>query len=219
MTTYVYDGAQAIAETKDGINATLLTGLMIDEVIGRFATAGNRTMLTDALGSVIAEARDDRSIATRREYTPYGQMTPSGEASANDNQYTARESDGTGLYFYRARYYDAQLKGFPSDDPLGVVAGVNRRAYVGGDPVLTTDPTGEFGIVGAVIVGGIDLAIQLAMTDGDISCVNWTDVGLSMVAGALTGGLLNGNFALKTGSTAWKTGARPWLGKHWNLAN
>jgi len=56
-TTYVYDGAQAIAEIKGGINATLLTGLVIDEVIGRYSGSGNRTMLTDALGSVIAEAR------------------------------------------------------------------------------------------------------------------------------------------------------------------
>ena len=95
-TTYVYDGAQAIAETKGGIDTTLLTGLQIDEVIGRYASSGNRIMMTDALGSVIAEAKDDRSITTRREYTPYGQASQSGETSANDSQYTAREATARG---------------------------------------------------------------------------------------------------------------------------
>jgi RHS repeat-associated protein len=141
-TTYAYDGAQAISETRSGINATLLTGLKIDEVIGRYSSAGNRTMLTDALGSVIAEARDDRTIATRREYTPYGQVAPSGEGSANDSQYTARENDGTGLYFYRARYYDAQLKRFLQSDPIGLAGGINNYAYVQGNPTAYTAANG-----------------------------------------------------------------------------
>jgi RHS repeat-associated protein len=144
-TTYVYDGAQAIGETRGGIDTVLLTGLQIDEVIGRYSGSGNRLMLTDALGSVIAEARDDRSIATRREYTPFGQGTATGEASANDSQYTARENDGTGLYFYRARYFDAQLKRFVSQDPVGLGGGINQSAFVDGDPVSMVDPFGLFG--------------------------------------------------------------------------
>jgi RHS repeat-associated protein len=139
-TTYVYDGAQAVAESRAGINATLLTGLGIDEAIARYAGAGNRTLLTDALGSVIAEARDDRTIAARREYTPYGQVANTGETSANDSQYTARENDGTGLYFYRARYYDAQLKRFVSQDPIGLSGGINTYSYVSGNPVSKIDP-------------------------------------------------------------------------------
>ena len=62
-TGYLYDGVQALAEF--GANeAALLTGLAIDEAIGRFAASGDRTMLTDALGSVVAETRADQSIAT-----------------------------------------------------------------------------------------------------------------------------------------------------------
>ena len=141
-TTFVYDGVQAIGQTKDGIQTSLFTGLQIDEVIATYAASANRTMLTDALGSVIAETKDDQSTATRREYTPFGQGTQSGEASANDSQYTGRENDGTGLYFYRARYYDAQLKRFVSQDPIGLSGGINEYEYVDGNPVSNVDPLG-----------------------------------------------------------------------------
>ena len=71
-TGYLYDGVQALAEF--GANeAALLTGLAIDEAIGRFAASGDRTMLTDALGSVVAETRADQSIATAYGYSPYGE--------------------------------------------------------------------------------------------------------------------------------------------------
>ena len=82
------------------------------------------------------------------------------DSSNNPNQYTSRENDGTGLYYYRARYYDPVLKVFLSEDPLGLEAGPNVRGYVGGNPLTYIDPTGEFGIpifTGAVgaIAGGV----------------------------------------------------------------
>jgi RHS repeat-associated protein len=39
--------------------------------------------------------------------------------SANPAQYTGRENDGTGLYYYRGRYYSPTLQRFASQDPLG----------------------------------------------------------------------------------------------------
>lgn len=71
---FVYDGPQAIGEIASGqLSATLLTGLAIDEVLARYTQAGTRTYLTDALGSVIAQAQDDQSIQNFYSYTPYGQ--------------------------------------------------------------------------------------------------------------------------------------------------
>jgi len=46
------------------------------------------------------------------------------------------------LYYYRGRYYSPSLKRFVSEDPMGLVAGLNEYAYVGGDPISMIDPSG-----------------------------------------------------------------------------
>ncbi|WP_157835386.1 RHS repeat-associated core domain-containing protein, partial [Xanthomonas sp. SHU 166] len=57
-------------------------------------------------------------------------------------QYTGRERDASGLYYYRARYYAPSLGRFLSEDPIGLAGGVNPYAYVRGSPVVLTDPLG-----------------------------------------------------------------------------
>jgi RHS repeat-associated protein len=58
--------------------------------------------------------------------------------------YTGREADAeTGLDYYRARYYDAAVGGFISEDPIGFSAGdTNLSRYVGNNPTNFTDPSG-----------------------------------------------------------------------------
>ena len=59
-------------------------------------------------------------------------------------KYTGREDDGTGLYQYRARYYDPAVGRFISEDKLTFDAGINFYAYVSNNPINATDPTGLF---------------------------------------------------------------------------
>ncbi len=49
----------------------------------------------------------------------------------------------TKLYYYRARYYDAEIGRFISEDPLGFKAGVNFYAYVNNNPVNFNGPLGK----------------------------------------------------------------------------
>jgi RHS repeat-associated protein len=56
---------------------------------------------------------------------------------------TGRENDGTGLYYYRARYYSPTLQRFLGEDPIGFAGGdVNLYAYVGNNPLRWRDPMG-----------------------------------------------------------------------------
>ena len=83
------------------------------------------------------------SLGNVYAYSPYGETVALGLDEGNPLQYTGRENDGTGLYYYRARYYDPGLKRFIADDPIGVEAGTNLYAYVRGNPISAIDPTGE----------------------------------------------------------------------------
>jgi RHS repeat-associated protein len=67
--------------------------------------------------------------------------------NGNINQpytYTSREYDAeTGMYFYRARYYDPKAGRFVTKDPIGFVGGdVNLYGYVLNNPVRGVDPLG-----------------------------------------------------------------------------
>ena len=65
----------------------------------------------------------------------FGQATATGAASPNLFQYTGRENDGTGLYYYRARYYHPGLQRFLSEDPIGFWGGdPNFYVYVRNSP-------------------------------------------------------------------------------------
>lgn len=141
-TSYLYDGNQAIGEVRGGQTTTLLTGLDIDEAIARYAGTGRLTQLTDQVGSVIRQINISGTTQSETAYSPYGEASTSGDDQSNSTEYTARENDETGLYFYRARYYDPILKRFISEDPIGAAGGVNLSAYVMGNPVGMRDALG-----------------------------------------------------------------------------
>jgi len=143
---YLYDGSQAMAELRsNAIDTVYHTGLAIDEVLARYGSSGKKTLLTDALMSVIAQANDDQSVANFYAYSAYGQAITLGPDGGNSLQYTGRENDGTGLYYYRARYYDSVTKQWLSEDPIGLAGGLNLYAYVNGDPISFSDPEGLLG--------------------------------------------------------------------------
>jgi RHS repeat-associated protein len=48
----------------------------------------------------------------------------------------------TGLYYYRARYYDQSAGRFLAEDPVGFDAGPNFYDYVLNNPIIFIDPTG-----------------------------------------------------------------------------
>jgi uncharacterized protein RhaS with RHS repeats len=105
-TTFRYDGLDVIQETTDDTDVTYLRSLAIEEALTR--TTGTDTLhyIGDALGSSLALT--DASGAMTASYTcaPFGETAISGTSSPSPFQFTGRENDGTGLYYYRARYYD-----------------------------------------------------------------------------------------------------------------
>jgi RHS repeat-associated protein len=143
-TQYVYDRMDIIQEIQGGVTTNYVRTLNIDEPLTRIKADGTiRHYKSDALGSIIALTDDAGNVTTIYAYDPFGNTTVSGDNSDNPFQYTGRENDGTGLYYYRARYYSPELQRFISEDPIGLAGGdINYFTYVWNTPCAWSDPLG-----------------------------------------------------------------------------
>jgi RHS repeat-associated protein len=102
------------------------------------------------------------------------------------------------LYYNRYRDYDPSTGNYIQADPIGLAGGANPYSYAMGNPVRYIDPTGEFGIPGALAGGLLNFGTQLAMNwyaSGDLStalkCIDYGDVAVSAAAGLLGPTLLS----------------------------
>jgi len=94
---------------------------------------GNVTGLTNSSGTLVNQYR----------YKPFGADAGSTESVTNSLRFAGRQYDPeTGLYYMRARYYDPQLGRFASEDPIGLIGGVNGYEFAGSNPVNSNDPSG-----------------------------------------------------------------------------
>jgi RHS repeat-associated protein len=141
---FLYDDLNPVQELSGmSVTANILSGLGVYEYFTHIDARGIQTLLTDALGSTLALTDDAGTVQGAYTYEPYGTSTTTGTAKPNPFQYVGRENDGTGLYYYHARYYLPGVQRFISEDPLGFLSGdLNLYAYVGGNPINYIDPTG-----------------------------------------------------------------------------
>ncbi len=130
--------------------ATYTYGPGIDNLIAMtvHSSTTNQTFytITDPLGTVHALVDATGAVMKRYTYDAWGNIQKS-EASqhAVDNRFLfqGREySVATGLYNFRARWYDPQTGRWLSNDPIGISGGMNLYAFCGNNPVMYRDPEG-----------------------------------------------------------------------------
>lgn len=118
----------------------------------------------------------------------------SGTGGSTEYLFTGQQRDDTlGYTYLRARYYDPAIGRFISKDPFPSNASkpesINRYVYVSNNPTNLTDPSGQCPwcplAIGALIGGGIELGVQLIENGGELTAVDWADVGISAGAGAM----------------------------------
>jgi RHS repeat-associated protein len=141
---FVYDGLQLVQEKQNTqVKANLIAGLGLDEVFTRIEGSTTRHLLEDALGSTLALTDANGAVQTQYTYAPFGTTTSTGPTNTNPFKFTGREDDGTGLYYYRARYYHSGLQRFVSEDPIEFRGGDwSLYTYVRNNPIGYRDPLG-----------------------------------------------------------------------------
>ncbi|WP_212908495.1 RHS repeat-associated core domain-containing protein [Streptomyces sp. TS71-3] len=198
---YLTDGGNPLAEqnaTGDTTATTAMGGL--DDFLTRSEDGKAQVYLTDALGSVLGLANTDGTVATRYTYDPGGRTTTSGDTASNPYTFTGRQADGTGLLYYRDRYYDPETGRFISQDPAGQAGGANLYQYALSSPTTYTDPSGDNPLIAGCVIGGlIDGGIDWLTQRLSGRKVDWGQVGTSALTGCLSGMLGEGLGALGEG--------------------
>ena len=154
---YAYDGAQVVADldangqvVRSYIHAPGIDRLLAIVVHG--ATDTKYACLTDHLGTVHALADAAGNIVESYEYDAWGNVLAVRDGAGNPlsesaigNRYLfqGREySWATGLYNFRARWYDPETGRWMSSDPIGISGGLNQYVFCANNPVNMVDPDG-----------------------------------------------------------------------------
>jgi RHS repeat-associated protein len=173
------------------------------------------------LGSVNVVTDDRVKVVERRDYKPYGERfewtgPESGPRELLQTFNSHRYDDATGLYYFGARHYDAELGRFLTadtliQDPLNPKT-LHRYAFAGGNPIRYTDPTGHawydwvIGIIVIVVVVAVAVTLTV-VTCGALAPASFAFafiVGATII-GAGLGAAAMGVYALTRGASVFSS--------------
>ncbi|MBP5227790.1 MAG: hypothetical protein J6336_10445 [Kiritimatiellae bacterium] len=151
---HAYDGIHCVADL-DGDGSLLRAytwGAGVDNLLAVTLIDGAATntlcAVTDPLGTVHALVDASGGIAVAYAYDSWGNLlSATGDESLITTlrfTWQGREySHATGLYNFRARWYDPAAGRWLSKDPIGLEGGLNLYETFGNNPVCFGDPEGS----------------------------------------------------------------------------
>jgi RHS repeat-associated protein len=143
---FVYDGDNLIETTNSsgGVVSRYTQTRNIDEPLAELRSTTTSYYEADGLGSITSLTNAAGAVANTYTYDSYGNLTASSGSVQNPFSYTGREFDSeTGLYYYRARYYDPSAGRFVGEDPIEFNGGFNFYKYTVNSPINFVDPSGD----------------------------------------------------------------------------
>jgi RHS repeat-associated protein len=158
VTYFVYDQYNVILEfvdldgvlgsTEAFLDKRYLYGNRVDQILAQEESINNVFWhLTNHLGTVYDLVDNSGKSINHLSYDSFGNVIFQTNPTV-DNHYlfTGREFDSeTGLYYYRARYFNPEIGRFIEEDPIEFASGdTNFYRYVGNSPLDRTDPSGMF---------------------------------------------------------------------------
>ena len=149
---YYYDGGHVIAEYSGSgyLLRKYIYGPRVDEPVCMIDVSDSNARYYyhfNGTGSVVALSDSAGDTVQTYEYSVFGQVAAEDPCHPNPYMFTGRRFDiETGLYYYRARYYNPYIGRFLQTDPVGYGDGLNVYRYCGNNPLGYTDPLGLFSI-------------------------------------------------------------------------
>ena len=153
---YVYDDRRvmAILDGDNNLVALFTNGPGIDSPLVMRRSGSDYFYHADALGNVNALTDTNGNVVETVSYQAYGKAVVK-DAAGDTHEYStvaspflfaSREHDAEmGRHYLRARYYDAEIGRFLSEDPI---PSINPFPFAGNNPVLYTDPLGLYAVHG-----------------------------------------------------------------------
>jgi RHS repeat-associated protein len=205
VTQFLYDGSDLIAEfnVEGDLVRRYVHGPGVDEpvVALSYSETGSSKewVYADQLGSVVATANAAGDASSQRGYGPFGEPNQTGGLRF---KYTGQTYlSNVGLYYYKARFYSAELGRFLQTDPVGVADDLNQYLYVAADPINNIDPEGKWLVqVGMFVVGaGVDVGAQMLFQNK-----SWREVNYKEAAIAGAGAVITGNVGGRLAQAAYR---------------
>ena len=169
VTKYIYDASGNLLAEADADNliqryyiygAGLLA--VIDTATGdvytyHYNNAGNTIVITD----------QTQTEVNTYSYTPFGIIINQQENITNPFKFAGQYGimdEGNNIYYMRARYYDASVGRFISEDPSGMTDGPNLYSYVLSNPVNYVDPDGQQLIETMTVTSTVTMTLPVGTT-------------------------------------------------------
>lgn len=137
---YVYDDAASLlSRISDEENADFV--YLGDQLLARINDEIVLYYLNDHLGTTTMSVDASGAVVWSEELGVFGNITGKDEFAEDYAYYPGKEYEAeTGLYYFNACWYDAELGRFISEDP--VKDGLNWYAYCSNNPLIQIDPSG-----------------------------------------------------------------------------
>jgi RHS repeat-associated protein len=207
---YIYDGDDIalVVDAQGTLVERYLDGDSTDSVLAVERDGTISWSLADRQGSIVDLVDEDGTVLNHFVYDSFGSRTQTSGVEFRYG-YTGRELDGeTGLYYYRARYYDPTVGRFISEDPMGFGAGdTNLYRYVFNNATNYTDPSGQIvplialawaaGVVAGAAVTGAAVGATFGFARGAAESIDsdrrngilsWESVGSAYIHGLIGAG-------------------------------
>lgn len=143
-TDYVYDSDHIILEKPSaGVSTRYNYNPGTDQLHSLNRGSSTYYYVTDNAGTVQGLLDTNFNVVTKFKPWVFGKRHVVNETVVQPFGFQGRPLDReTGLYNFRARWYDPGSERFISEDPIGLEGGINPFVFANNDPVNGRDPSG-----------------------------------------------------------------------------